>query len=243
MGRFTFTSEQKIGDIVAKFPGAGEIFKAYKIDFCCGGDKSLIEAIMKQGLDETEVLSKLNEQFEVVQAQFAAAEISWVDAPLAELVEFIIHRHHGYLYENLPKLSQLTSMILKVHGATHPELSKVFKLFHTIKMELDEHLIKEETIQYPAIREYLATGAAADLDKAIAVIQELEDEHAGAGDILKELRKVTGDYAIPEGVCGTFELTYTKLKELESDLFEHIHLENNILFPRLYNMKKQSIEK
>lgn len=105
-------------------------------------------------------------------------------------------------------------------------------------MELETHLTDEETIQYPAIRKYLNSNDKADLEKAIKIIDNLKDEHTAAGDILKQLREVTNDYAIPDDVCETFVLTYQKLQEMESDIFHHIHLENNILFPKLEGLMK-----
>lgn len=234
----TFNSNQKIGEIVTKFPNAADIFKEYKIDFCCGGDRPLITAINEQGVNETEILEKINASYEKLQNNLYSNNRNWVEAPFDELVDHIVNVHHGYLYENLPKISELTTKILRVHGGNHPELSKVHKLFHTIKMELEAHLIEEETIQYPAIKEYLRSNSEDDLDKAINIINQLQDEHTGAGDILKELRRVTNDYKAPSDGCNTYKLTYAKLEEMESDIFQHIHLENNILFPRLYELKK-----
>lgn len=232
-----FTSNQKIGDIVAKFPNASEVFKEYKIDFCCGGDRPLKAAIKEQGLNEQEVLNKINTLYEDFKNKNNLEEKNWVEAPFDQLVDHILNVHHAYLHENLPKIGELTAKILRVHGNSHPELFKVHKLFNSIKTELEAHLIKEETIQYPAIKEYEKTKTIADLDNAIKIIKELEEEHTGAGDILKELREVTDDYAVPDDGCPTFKLTYDKLQELESDLFQHIHLENNILFPRLFALK------
>ena len=234
----TFNSNQKIGEIVTKFPNAADIFKEYKIDFCCGGDRPLITAINEQGVNEAEILEKINASYEKLQNKLYTNNKNWVEAPFDELVDHIVNVHHGYLYENLPKISELTTKILRVHGGNHPELSKVHKLFHTVKMELEAHLIEEETIQYPAIKAYLRSNSEVDLDKAINIINQLQDEHTGAGDILKELRKVTNDYKAPSDGCNTYKLTYAKLEEMESDIFQHIHLENNILFPRLYELKK-----
>ncbi|WP_238948615.1 iron-sulfur cluster repair di-iron protein [Clostridium sp. YIM B02569] len=234
----TFNSNQKIGEIVTKFPNAADIFKEYKIDFCCGGDRPLITAIDEQGVNEAEILEKINASYEKLQNKLYTNNKNWVEAPFDELVDHIVNVHHGYLYENLPKISELTTKILRVHGGNHPELSKVHKLFHTVKMELEAHLIEEETIQYPAIKEYLRSNSEVDLDKAINIINQLQDEHTGAGDILKELRKVTNDYKAPSDGCNTYKLTYAKLEEMESDIFQHIHLENNILFPRLSELKK-----
>jgi regulator of cell morphogenesis and NO signaling len=231
-----FTSNQKIGDIVAKFPNASDVLKEYKIDFCCGGDRPLITAIKEQGLNEEEILGKINTLYEEYKNKKDFQERNWVEAPFGELVDHILNVHHAYLHENLPKIGELTTKILRVHGNAHPQLFKVHKLFNNIKTELESHLIKEETIQYPAIKEYESTRKIADLDNAIKIIKELEEEHTGAGDILKELREVTDDYAVPDDGCPTFKLTYDKLQELESDLFQHIHLENNILFPRLFSL-------
>lgn len=235
-----FNSSQKIGEIVTKFPKAADIFKEYKIDFCCGGDRSLITAIKEQSLNENEILDKINNLYEKYKNR--ASDRNWTEAPISELVDHIINKHHAYLWAELPRISELTTIILRVHGLHHPELSKVHKLFHTVKMELESHLTKEETIQYPAIREYEKSKSDADLNIALNIINELEEEHTKAGDILKELRKVTNDYKIPDDVCETFELTYKKLKEMEADVFQHIHLENNILFSRLNSLKNSNIK-
>lgn len=226
-----FDSTQKIGEIVNAFPKAADIFKEYKVDFCCGGNRPLSEAIKEQNVNETELLNKLN--FEYDSYQSSTKDKNWVEAETGELIEQILNKHHAYLWSELPRIGKLSTTILRVHGAHHPELSKVHKLFNTLKMELEDHLTKEETIQYPAIKEYEKTKSVVDLNKAVDIIDDLENEHTGAGDILKELREVTKDYQIPEGVCETFVLTYKMLEELESDMFQHIHLENNILFPRL----------
>ncbi|NFI95523.1 iron-sulfur cluster repair di-iron protein [Clostridium botulinum] len=234
-----FNSNQKIGDIVTKFPKVADIFKEYKIDFCCGGDRTLITAIKEQGVNETELLERINDSYEKLKNNIYSKDRNWVEAPLDELVDQIVNVHHAYLYENLPKISELTTKILRVHGEKHPELSRVHKLFHTIKMELEAHLIEEETIQYPAINAYLRSNSEADLDKAINIINQLQDEHIGAGNILKELREITNDYDLPSNACTTYRLTYFKLQEMESDIFQHIHLESNILFPRLYELKNK----
>lgn len=227
-----FNSSQKIGEIVTKFPKAADVFMENKIDFCCGGDRPLITAIEEKNLDEKEIVDALNKLYGDFKDNLSK-DTDWENAPIDKLVDHIINTHHAYLWDELPKIGELSTTILKVHGGNHPELSKVHKLFSSIKMELEEHLAKEESTQYPAIKKYLETKSHDDLKDAIDIIDELEKEHTNAGDILKELRLVTDDYKIPEDVCTTFEVTYTKLQEMESDLFKHIHLENNILFPRL----------
>lgn len=231
-----FNSSQHVGEIVAKFPKAGDLFMENKIDFCCSGNRPLIDVVKEQGLDEEKIVNDLNKLYEDFKDSLDSKEINWQEAPLNELVDFIVNKHHGYLWDELPKISKLVITILRVHGQSHPELSKIHKLFSSLRTELEEHLTKEETLQYPAINEYIKSKSQADLEKAINIIDELEEEHTNAGDILKELRSVTNDYKIPDDVCPTFELTYAKLQEMEADLFRHIHLENNILFPRLRSL-------
>jgi regulator of cell morphogenesis and NO signaling len=231
----TFHSSQKIGEIVTKFPKSADVLKEYRIDFCCGGDRTLLTAIKEQNLSEPEVLDRINNLYEEFK-NMESEDKNWEGAPFSELVDHIVNVHHAYLQVELPKISELTAKILRVHGEHHPELSKVYKLFHSLKMELEQHVIKEETIQYPAIKEYEKNKTKAALDKAVNITKELEDEHVGAGDILKELRKVTNDYTVPEDGCNSYRLTYVKLMELEADTFQHIHLENNILFPRLMEL-------
>lgn len=224
-----------IGSIVNTFPTAANVFKHHKIDYCCGGDRFLIEAIVEQKLSEEKVLADLNQAYLAFQSASQNHGTNWLIAPIDQLVTHILNTHHAYLYATLPKLSELTTKILRAHGTNHPELSKVHKLFHQLKAELDSHLIKEETIQYPAIEAYLATGSLEQLKQAVEVIKELSDEHTGAGDVLKTLRDITKDYLVPEDGCNTYHTTYRLLEELESDMFTHIHLENNILFKRLEN--------
>lgn len=233
-----FNATSKLGDIVAEFPKASELFKQYKIDFCCGGNRPLKEAIEEANLNEQFILEKLNELY----AEYTnknEKDRNWQEAPLGELVEHILNKHHAFMWAELPNISELTTKILRVHGTHHPELFKVHKLFHMLKMELESHLTKEEEIQYPAISKFEKSGNKDDLKEAVRIIKELEDEHTGAGDILKELRVITNDYAVPADGCTTYRLTYDKLREMESDLFQHIHLENIILFPRLFEMEKK----
>ena len=233
-----FNSTQKIGEIVNAFPKAADIFKDYKIDFCCGGHRPLSEAIEEQKVNEAELIEKLNSVYE--SYEIGLKDKNFAEAETDEIIEQILNKHHAYLWSELPNIGKLSTTILRVHGSHHPELSKVHRLFNTLKMELEDHLTKEETIQYPAIKKYEESKSLDDLYKAVDIIDDLETEHTGAGDILKELRVVTNDYSIPEDVCQTFELTYKKLQELEEDLFQHIHLENNILFPRLRNIAEKS---
>lgn len=233
-----FNVDQKIGDITTSFPKVVEIFKEYRIDFCCGGDRPLKQAIKEANLNEDELITKINNLYDELKDQLNNDSIDFLSMPIDKLSEYIVNTHHAYLNVNMPKISELTKTILRVHGAHHPELAKVHKLFSMVRMELEEHLIKEETIQYPAIYDYTESLSQESLKKAINIINELQEEHVGAGDIIKELRDVTNDYSLPKDACSTYKKTYIMLQEFESDLFQHIHLESNILFPRLFALER-----
>ncbi len=227
-----FKSDQSVGDIVSIMPGASEIFKQYKIDFCCGGGKQLIDAIKENKIDEDEVLKKLNEAFEASE-KIKKGGKDFREMSPGELIGYIENTHHVYVKKTLPELSELTIKIMKVHGANHEVLFKVHKLFSMLKAELEQHLIKEEENLFPLVKEYDKDPSAELLARIGKVKSELEDEHEGAGNVLKELRKITEDYKVPEDGCDTYFATFDKIKELESDLFQHIHLENNILFKKI----------
>lgn len=227
-----FSASQRIGEIVANFPAAADVLKEYRIDFCCGGDRLLATVIQEQGLNMEEILDKINFLYDQFKDR-KSLEVDWTKESLNRLVDHILNNHHVYLQVELPKISELTTKILRVHGLNHPELATVHRLFHNLKIELDQHLIKEEVIEFPLIKEWEKNPSQETLEKAVNVILELEREHVGAGDILKELRRVTNDYFVPADGCNTFRLAYQKLEEMENNTFQHIHLENNILFQRL----------
>lgn len=228
----TFNASQKIGEIVTQFPKAADIFKEYRVDFCCGGDRILKTVLQEEGLDETVVINRINALYDELK-DMKRTDRDWTQEPSARLIDYVINTHHAYLQVELPRISELTTKILRVHGSHHPELSTVHRLFHNLKMELEQHLIKEEEIEFPLIKEYELNPSSETKQKVLNMMRELETEHEGAGNLLKELRKVTKDFELPEDACNTYRITYDKLEELENDTFQHVHLENNILFPRI----------
>lgn len=231
-----FTASTKIGDIVADFPKAIDIFKKYQIDFCCGGNRPLGDALKELNIDETEMLNILNSEYESFQSSMNT-DIDWRTASYSQLIDYVMGKHHTFLQNELPALGQLVSKILRVHGEHHQELNRVHRLYNNLRTELESHLIKEEEVLFPIIKQYELEPTPEKLTKALKTIEELESEHTGAGDVLKELRKITEQYKAPADACPTYHKTYERLEELESDMFQHIHLENNILFPRLQALK------
>ncbi|MDW8802990.1 iron-sulfur cluster repair di-iron protein [Clostridium sp. A1-XYC3] len=232
MSKFTFKSSDSVGHIAANFPKSMDIFKEYNIDFCCGGDTPLIEEIKEHNLNEEEIMSKLEEAYNKA-VSMGIEEVDFNNLSYSDLIDHIVNVHHAYLQRELPKIGELTAKILRVHGGGHSELAEVHRLFSSLRMELEQHTIKEETSEFPMIKEYEKTHSKELLDKIVKSIKGLEEEHEGAGDILKALRRATKGFKVPEDGCNTYRLTYDKLKELESETFVHIHLENNILFPRV----------
>ncbi|NSL50660.1 iron-sulfur cluster repair di-iron protein [Calidifontibacillus erzurumensis] len=231
---FTITSSMTLGDIVTKFPQAADIFKKHKIDFCCGGNRSLAEALQEKNLKENEILQALNEGYAKMETMNTDT-VNWQEIGSADLIDHIVQTHHAYLNEELPQLGQLVTKVYRVHGPNHPHLAKVYNYYHDLSKELVEHLIKEEEAIFPLVKEYEAEPSTEKLEKIKSAINELEAEHDKAGDLLKLIREVTNDFTLPPDACMTYTLTYQRLENLESDMFNHVHKENNILFPRYLN--------
>lgn len=235
MGK-TFDGSETIGEIVSEFPGAGKLFKQARIDFCCGGDRELSVVLREQNLGEEEFIRKLNESREQAENRMNQ-HTDWRLAPLADLIDYIVEKHHNYLREELPVLSEYVTRILRVHGAAHGELAKLHKLFHYMKAEFEQHVIAEEEILFPKIKQYEENPSAETLEY-IQQLDEFKDDHREVGDYLKEMRVLTEDYKLPPDACPTYTTTFEKLEQLESDVFQHVHLENNILFPRISEEEK-----
>jgi regulator of cell morphogenesis and NO signaling len=224
-----FDRSMLLGDLVAEHPAAASVLKSFKIDFCCGGNRPFRDVVKEHGLDEIEVVQALNE---ACKQSTDSGMVNWQEAHLGDLVHHIVHNHHQYLYRTLPELAQYVMTIESVHGARHPELSSIRKLYAEMNKELMEHLPKEELDLFPAIKQLEAAPTSANLEQVLSQLSDLGTEHESCGRVLKEIREITGDYSLPEDACATYQLTFRMLQELEADLFEHIHLENNILFPR-----------
>lgn len=227
-----FTGSETVGEIVTAFPGASNLMKEYKIDFCCGGSRPLSEALRQKGIDEKTFLEELNRLHQQA-LQKQQQNVDWRNAPLADLIDHIVQNHHAYLLKELPLLSEFVTKIFRVHGAAHPELAQLHRLFHQMKTDLEQHLVEEEEKVFPLIKEAEQSGTREAFRKAVETIAKMEDDHSAVGELLKEMREITDDYRLPEGACRTYTLTFQKLEELESDMFQHIHLENNVLFPRV----------
>lgn len=216
------TPESKIGQIAAEHPLATRVFARHGIDFCCGGGKPLSEVCTRNGLDTATLLTE-------IQHELAAPDrtgFRWDQAPLGDLIEHILATYHKSLKEELPRLEAMARRVLEVHRDKQPEmLPELLSVYLGLKAELDQHMVKEEQILFPMIQR----GQGAMTQGPVSV---MEHEHEVAGDALRRLRELTRGYELPEGACNTWRALWHGLEALEESLHQHIHLENNILFPR-----------
>lgn len=228
------TERTPVGDIVAKHPRAAHVFEKHRIDYCCGGDRPLGDACEAAGVSGQAVLAEVRQT--VLEP---SPDRDWTSATLAELVAHIVSAHHAYLHAELPVLDDRLQKVLAVHGARHgTTLEPLSHAFAGLRLELEPHLDKEEQVLFPAIvraeqaahdPKGVRDGVASRLRRPIAV---MEQEHESAGRALNVMRGVTIDYSVPEDGCATYRALFDGLVRLEADLHRHIHLENNILFPR-----------
>lgn len=224
-----FELNSLLGDIVATFPGAGDYFIGEQIDFCCGGDRSLGTALVEKEDDTTRVLDELNVLYHGFQER-RETFTDWAVEGGSKLIEHIEVAHHEFLRKELSTISELLFKILGVHGEEHEELFEIHAVYNALRAELEAHLVKEEIYLFPVVKAIENKELGASKETLKAVLVELEDEHDGAGDALKALRGLTDHYQVPEGACPTYALTFEKLRALEKNTFEHVHLENNVLF-------------
>lgn len=226
----SFTLQSQVSDIVTSIPQTADLFRSLRIDFCCGGQVPLEEAAKQRNLEPAAVLEKVQS----LENKFADYQESRpASLKESELIEYIQYKHHAFLRDELPALTPYVTKLARVHGEHHPELLRVQELFSDLKNELLDHTKDEDEHVFPLILKFVAEPnhqAATELNPHVS---ELEDEHAHAGRLLQELREVTADFELPSDACGTYRLVYQRLAMLEKDTFEHIHLENNILFERI----------
>ncbi|KGM45935.1 iron-sulfur cluster repair di-iron protein [Neobacillus niacini] len=229
---FPFSTNTLVRDIVNELPKTSDVFKKFRIDFCCGGNIPLSQAIAANGINEEAIMEELRVVFEKNSSAETDLEV-WTKSDSTTIIDHVINHYHCTSEEELSLLSPYVTKVSRVHGDSHPELLKVHELFYEFKKELLEHMAKEEAVVFPLIKQ-LADGTVENREEAINMIVELEKEHDHAGEILRQIRAVTSDFTLPLDACGTYRLVYKRLEDLEGLTFMHVHLENNILFPRYF---------
>lgn len=221
----TISEQTAVGEIAATVPGSVRVFERHGVDFCCGGRKTLAAACAEAGLPVAEIATELE-----AVARSATPEIDWTREPLGRLVDHILATYHVPLHDGLPVIDALAERVERAHGAKSAALVQVRRLVADLAAELTTHMQKEEVVLFPMIRR-IENGYTAPmpLDASIDV---MEREHDHAADILQRLRILTDDYAPPAFACDTLRALYTELDALEQAMHLHVHLENNVLFPR-----------
>jgi len=223
---------KSLAQIVNDNHKAASVFEKYDLDFCCKGKRSLQDACIEKSLPVEKLLSELqavNDNCEV--------PVDFQKMTLTQLADYIVTKHHAYVKAEMPQIFSYLQKVATKHGDRHPEMRKVFELFSVIKNEMEEHMDKEELILFPRI-EVAEEGALAEKTANMNVfyiqhpIQMMEAEHEKAGQLMTEIRELTGNYTPPNDACTTYRLSFAELRAFESDLHQHVHLENNILFPR-----------
>ncbi|TDG35023.1 iron-sulfur cluster repair di-iron protein [Pedobacter changchengzhani] len=227
--------EETLGEIAVKDLRKAEIFKKYGLDFCCGGKKTVKEACADKGLDVTKVEQEL-QQLDKVQLTKGVPYDAW---PIDFLADYIVNTHHSYVKKSIPDLLAYSKKIMQVHGSGHSELTEVYELTKSVANELTEHMVSEETILFPYVKELVKADKNSVLnEEKIASIAEMEAEHDAVGRMLERIRLITNNYALPADSCASYALTFKLLQDFEDDLFLHIHLENNILFPKMIKLQE-----
>lgn len=216
--------ERTLGDLVAERPARARVLERLGIDYCCHGQRTLLDATTAAGLSPDAVASELDAVVDDVDAEIDRLE------PVP-LIEHILATHHAYLHEELPLLVALAQKVRDVHGERHPELVTVAAVVEEIRADLDPHLAKEEQVLFPAIRDWADGQEEFPFGPLSNPVRVLMLEHDRAGELLEQLRTVTADYAAPADGCASYQTLYARLEHLEVDTHRHVHLENNVLFP------------
>ncbi|HRN54900.1 MAG TPA: iron-sulfur cluster repair di-iron protein [Agriterribacter sp.] len=239
--RVTGESDETLGEIAAKDLRKAEVFKKYGLDFCCGGKKTVKEACAEKGIDVTKVEKELQE----ADKNPSARPLPYNDWGLDFLSDYIVNTHHSYIRKTLPDIRGYALKVAQVHGAHHPELIPIRQLVEEVNKELSEHIVKEETVLFPFIKELVMAKDRSQSPRAVQFgsvenpIHMMEAEHETAGRCMEEIRSLSNNYTLPGDACASYSLLFKMLNDFEEDLHIHVHLENNILFPKAIALEKR----
>lgn len=236
-------NEETIGEIVAKNFHTAEVFKKYGIDFCCQGNRTVRKACEDAGVEVSIVEKELNDPH--LLNTVTTNNHNFTEWDLGFLADYITNTHHKYLRKYLPELNMYSDKVSRVHGKSHPELHTVNELMKQVTEELYSHMEDEEKILFPTVKiiekakesevKYSAT------DNFESIVENAEKEHKDVGYALEQMRKLTDNYTPPSDACASYTLLFKMMEEFEVDLFTHIHLENNILFPKAIEMERMML--
>lgn len=234
-------TEKTVREIALESPSSIRVFEALGIDYCCGGKKPLSDACSHANVDFGRVQELLEQANRDSQAPVAQ---EWGDKLLSELIAHIVAKHHGYVRKETPRIQALLTKVSSKHGPIHPEIGEIDQLFSAVSQELSTHMLKEEQVLFPYIeRMEHAVQSGQPIPPAFfgtvkRPIANMIAEHDDAGALLAKMRDLSSGYTAPPGACPTLLALYSVLEEFERDLHHHVHLENNILFPRAIEIEK-----
>jgi regulator of cell morphogenesis and NO signaling len=225
-----------LGEIVNGVPGSAQVFEAFGLDYCCGGQHSLADACEMRGASIASVL-------EALEALDEEASTDWPEMGPTELVDHLESTHHVYLRRELPRLEALAEKVASVHGGRHGELLDLLADVKELREELEPHLDKEEQVLFPMIRQVGAADGPVALDCGSLrnPISVMLMEHDAAGALLQQIRERTGGYAVPADGCASYRALFEGLGELETDTHLHVHKENNLLFPAVIALEDRTV--
>lgn len=233
-------SGETVGQLAAKDIRKAEVFKKYGIDFCCGGKKTLKQVCDEKGLNYSVVEAELNNT-----AQSPAPTLDYTRWDADFLADYIYNQHHKYYYTEEPTITGLMEKVADHHGGPDNNLNELRVLYRTLRQELHTHFLKEERVVFPFIKALCAaknTGNMQALQEQPSLtepVQIMESDHEAAGEILEQMQEMTDNYTPPAYACNSYQYLFKKLKELDEDLHQHIHLENNLLFPKALSIEKE----
>ena len=235
----TLNAESTVAQWVAERPRTADVFEELKVDYCSEGAVPLSQACEAKQLDTSTVLSRLNE---AGSGGGQNREENWLGSGLGELCDHIEATHHAYLRSALPRLTERIAKVVAAHGANHPKLRELQQVFSALRAELEPHMMKEEQILFPAIRQLESASLRPEFPFGTVAdpIGMMEHEHDVAGKALAQIRALTDDFQPPDDACNTYRVMLDSLQTLERDLHQHIHKENNILFPRSLQLNAKS---
>jgi regulator of cell morphogenesis and NO signaling len=234
------TKDTIVGDLVAKDYRTATVFKQKDIDFCCNGNRTLEEVCKQKEMSVTNIIGELNQ----ISQQISAAQTDFNTWPLDLLADYIEKKHHRYVEEKIQEIKPYLDKICKVHGEHHPELYEINGLFNDSAGELAMHMKKEELILFPAVRRMVkaqmqkTTPERPQFGSVNNPIKMMMHEHNNEGERFRKIEELSNKYNPPQDACNTYKVSFAMLKEFEDDLHLHIHLENNILFPKALELEK-----
>jgi regulator of cell morphogenesis and NO signaling len=220
-----------LSEIVTDNYQAARVFENYGLDFCCKGKRPLEEACKEKGITISDIARDLSE---AIAADSSSRDFN--NMSLTELYEYIVAVHHSYCKVNMPQIFNYVSRVTNKHGDRFPYMQQVYFLFGQLQQEMDQHMYKEERILFPRIKDAEENNGTAPLDYLQAPVSYMEHEHEHAGAVMEQIRILTNNYTPPQQACTTFRLALESLKAFEEDVHQHVHLENNILFPKAVNL-------